>query len=178
MAFKPFIVAVLMVIAVSCLTVFVPFAFADGNLSNNPSNNPSNQSLNQPSVLVAPEPDFEINVYSKPRTDKKRIGYGLGGDRVTVLERVGSNEGYTWNYVQFSSSPTLKGWIREDFVTSEVQKSLRYPSGGRQRSGLQSDRGFQLDRGYWSDRPNQQPYRQPSYRGNQQQVDYGQQQNH
>jgi len=122
--------------------------------------------MNQPSVLVAPEPNFEIDVYPKPGTDKQRVGYGVGGDQVTVLEQVGSNEGYTWNYVQFAGASALKGWIREEFVVSEFQKGRQSQNGSNQRSGFQSD---QSDLG---DRQNQQ-----QHRGNQRQAHYSQQQN-
>jgi hypothetical protein len=167
MKFKPFIVAMLMAIALS-LTIVAPFVFADGNLSSNQSN----QSLNQPSVLVAPEPSFEINVYPQPGTKKQRVGYGLGGDRVTVLEQVSSNEGYIWKYVQFAGSSKLKGWIREEFVASDVQKNTqeniqrKYQSqnGNSQRSSFQQDQGYVGDR-------------QRQYQESQRKTHYSQQQN-
>jgi hypothetical protein len=162
MKFKPFIVTALMAIALS-LTVFAPFALADGNLSSNQSN----QSLNQPSVLVAPEPSFEINVYPQPGIEKQRVGYGLGGDRVTVLEQVGSNEGYIWKYVQFADSSKLKGWIREEFVASDAQKNTQKntqkknqaQNGSNQRSSFQQDQGDLGDR-------------QRQYQGSQRQTYY------
>lgn len=155
MTFKPFIIAVLMTIAVSCFTVFAPFAFADGNLSSNQSN----QSLNQPSVLVSPEPSFKINVYPQPGIEKHRVGYGLGGDRVTVLEQVGSNEGDIWKHVQFTGSSQLKGWIREEFIASDIQKNIQKErqaqNDSSQRSSFQKDSRFQKDQGYLSDRQKQ-----------------------
>lgn len=159
MTFKPLIVSVLMAIAVICSAIFVPFAWADN------SNNQSNQSLNQPSVLVAPEPDFKINVYPKPGTDRQRVGYGLGGDRVTVLEQAGSNEGYLWNYVQFSDSPMLKGWIREEFVASDTQK-IRQPQNSSNQHRGQGSR-LQTDLGYWSDRQSQRQGNQRQERSSQ-----------
>ncbi len=168
MTFKPFIIAVLMAIALS-LTVFAPFAFADGNLDGSLSSNQSNQSLNQPSVLVAPEPSFKINVYPQPGIEKRRVGYGLGGDRVTVLEQVGSNEGSIWKHVQFADSSKLKGWIREEFVAPDIQrdsqkntqKKRQAQNGSSQRSSQRSS--FQKDQGYLGDR-------QKQYRGSQRQA--------
>jgi hypothetical protein len=158
MTFKPFIVAVLMAIALS-LTVVAPFASADGNLSGNLS---SNQSLNQPSVLVAPEPSFEINVYPQPGIKKQWVGYGLGGDRVTVLEQVSSNEGYIWKYVQFAGSSKLKGWIREEFVASDVQKNTQKNAQKKHQAqnGSNQRSSFQQDQGYLGDRQRQTHYSQ------------------
>jgi hypothetical protein len=157
MTFKPFIVAVMMAIALS-LIVVAPFALADGSLSSNQSSNQSNQSLNQPSVLVAPEPSFEINVYPQPGIKKQRVGYGLGGDRVTVLEQVSSNEGYIWKYVQFAGSSKLKGWIREEFVTSDVQKNIQ--KNRQSQNGSSQRSSFQQDQGYVGDRQRQTYYNQ------------------
>jgi hypothetical protein len=159
MTFKPFIVAVMMAIALSLtLIVVAPFALADGSLSSDQSSNQSNQSLNQPSVLVAPEPSFEINVYPQPGIKKQRVGYGLGGDRVTVLEQVSSNEGYIWKYVQFAGSSKLKGWIREEFVTSDVQKNIQ--KNRQSQNGSSQRSSFQQDQGYVGDRQRQTYYNQ------------------
>ncbi|MEO1349987.1 MAG: hypothetical protein AAFW84_14485, partial [Cyanobacteria bacterium J06635_15] len=49
-----------------------------------------NQAINQPATLVSPEPTTEIAIYPKPEPRQRRSGYGIGGDRVTVLEQVGS----------------------------------------------------------------------------------------
>jgi hypothetical protein len=80
------------------------------------ADNQSNQVTNQSAMLVAPEPDFKINIYAQPDTRLPRIGYGLGGDRITVLEQVGSNEGYTWHRVRFDAGEDAEGWVRGDFV--------------------------------------------------------------
>lgn len=167
MTFKPFIIAVLMAIALS-LTVFAPFAFADGSLSSNQSN----QSLNQPSVLIAPEPSFKINVYPQPGIEKQRVGYGLGGDRVTVLEQVGSNEGSIWKHVQFADSSKLKGWIREEFVTPDIEENIQKNTQKKRQALNDSKRrgSFQQDQGYLGDRQRQN-------QGSQPQTHYSQQQN-
>lgn len=153
MTFKPFMIAVLMAIALS-LANFTPFAFADGNSDSNLSSNQSNQSLNQPSMLVAP-PSFKINVYPQPGIEKQRVGYGLGGDRVIVLEQVGSNEGFIWKHVQFTNSSKLKGWIREEFVAPDVQKNTQKKR--QSQNGSNQQGSFLQDQGYLGDRQKQYP---------------------
>ncbi|EKQ67713.1 hypothetical protein OsccyDRAFT_4001 [Leptolyngbyaceae cyanobacterium JSC-12] len=51
---------------------------------------------------------------------EQKVGYGLAGDRVTVLEQVGSNEGYFWNYVRFDNTPNAEGWIRTDYLSFQL----------------------------------------------------------
>jgi hypothetical protein len=107
-------IAILMVLITSTLSVL-----AEGNQSN--------QGMHQPAQLVGPNLNFEIGVYARPGMRQKRIGYGFSGDRVTVLEQIGSNEGYTWDYIQFDPDSTVKGWVREDFIAlqdTSSQKSL------------------------------------------------------
>ncbi|MDX2228908.1 MAG: SH3 domain-containing protein [Leptolyngbyaceae cyanobacterium bins.349] len=80
----------------------------------------NNQEMNQLAVLTAPEPDTEINVYLGPGSREQKIGYGLSGDRVTVLEQVGSNEGYTWNHIRFNNPPNAEGWVRTDYLSFQL----------------------------------------------------------
>ncbi len=87
--------------------------------------NQSNQSMNQPAALIAPEPDVKVGVYPKPGTDKQQVGYGEGGDRVTIVEQVGSNEGVTWDYVRFEKAPQLEGWIQSSFISMESDFSAQ-----------------------------------------------------
>lgn len=79
-----------------------------------------NQALNRPAVLVAPEPDVEIAVYLRPETGKKRVGYGVNGDSVTVLEQVGDNQSTTWNHIRFANPPYAEGWVQEEFVSQSA----------------------------------------------------------
>jgi hypothetical protein len=80
------------------------------------SNNQSNQAMDRPAILISPEPSFEIGVYPKPSSSPKRIGFGLGGDRLTLIEQVGSNEGDTWDYVRFENPKQIEGWVKDEFV--------------------------------------------------------------
>lgn len=107
-------------VAIVIILITIPLStLAEGNQSN--------QGMHQPAQLIGPNPNFEIRVYAHPGLEQKRIGYGVSGDRVTVLEQVGSNEGYTWNYIQFEPDSTVKGWVREDFIAFQ-DPSSRPPS--------------------------------------------------
>jgi hypothetical protein len=87
--------------------------------------NQSNQDQMQPAMLVAPDPDFQISVYAKPEPQQRRIGYGWWGDRVTVLEQVGSNAGYTWNPIKFEAGTHLEGWVQSNFIA--IQSTEKQP---------------------------------------------------
>lgn len=167
------LVQMLILTTIVALTVAITPAYATGNQSN--------QEMNQPAMLIAPDPEFQINVYPKPDTRKRRIGYGLGGDSVTVIEQVGSNEGHFWNYVKFDKSPQLEGWIREDFIA--VQETAEQHDFGQKSSRLtQNDNWNQRQT---NDRQNQH-YRDTPQTGNwtnrytsenQRQNNYNQRQN-
>jgi len=80
----------------------------------------ASNSMNQLAVLETPDAGAEISVYAKPGRQSQKIGYGLGGDRVTVLEQVGSDEGYTWNYIRFENPPHAEGWVRTDHLSFQL----------------------------------------------------------
>lgn len=102
--------------AIALLTLWFGFiapAVADGNQSN--------QGMHRSAQITAPEPSFQVNVYPKPDQSKQRVGYGSSGDQITVLEQVSSNEGETWNHVQFSDSPNLEGWVQEKYISFQTR---------------------------------------------------------
>ncbi|HEY9626758.1 MAG TPA: SH3 domain-containing protein [Coleofasciculaceae cyanobacterium] len=106
----------------------------------------NNQEMNQPALLFAVEPDFEVNVYSKPSIRDRRIGYGLSGDRITLLRQIGSNEGSTWDYVRFNNPPNVEGWIPGEFVA--IQEAQPGQSSAKSNSnggylGNQSQSNYQ-----------------------------------
>lgn len=76
-----------------------------------------NQAIDRPAVLVAPEPDAEIAVYLRPEANKQKVGYGVNGDAVTVLEQVGDNQSLTWNHIRFDNPPYAEGWVQEAFLS-------------------------------------------------------------
>lgn len=132
------------------------------------SENQSNQDLNKTGVLVAPDPDFEINVYPKPGMKRRRIGFGLGGDHVTVSEQVGSNEGYSWDYVKFEKAPYTEGWIRGDYVSFENVDNSQKSTGNKQNN-------YQVDQKNRSGKRNSYlAPRETSSQGNQRQNNYSQ----
>ncbi|WP_226584663.1 SH3 domain-containing protein [Microseira wollei] len=55
-------------------------------------------------------PNMQINVRSQPTTNSRRLGYGLAGDRVTIIDRMVGVDGYIWYRVRFSRSGRM-GWI-------------------------------------------------------------------
>ncbi|MGP1386572.1 MAG: SH3 domain-containing protein [Thainema sp.] len=92
----------------------------------------SNQAIHQPASLVAPDPEMEINIYPKPDTRTARVGFGLSGDPVTVLEQVGSNSGTTWNRIQFEGATEAAGWVQLDYLSlqSSDQQGQSNPASG------------------------------------------------
>jgi hypothetical protein len=106
--------------------------------------NQSNQAVNQAAILIAPEPDFKINIYPKPDAQSSRVGYGLGGDRVTVLEQVGSNEGYTWHRVKFNAGKDAEGWVQGDFVAFDEPQNNGNPQQGNNKQKSNRYLGSQL----------------------------------
>jgi hypothetical protein len=114
------------------------------------SNNQSNQAMNQPATLISPEPSFEIGVYPKPSSSLKRIGFGLGSDRITILEQVGSNEGYTWDYVRFDNPQHVEGWVQDEFVALQgsdfhntQDPNSQRNSDGQKQSFVTQENGYQ-----------------------------------
>ena len=92
----------------------------------------NHQAMNQPAFLFAAEPDIEVNVYSKPSIRDPRIGYGLSGDRVTLLRQIGSNKGLIWDYVRFDNPPNVEGWVLGELVV--VQEAQSGQSSGQSNS--------------------------------------------
>ena len=56
------------------------------------------------------DPNVQINVRSQPTRNSRRLGYGLAGDRVTIINRMIGVDGYLWYRVRFSRSGRM-GWI-------------------------------------------------------------------
>ena len=87
-------------------------------LAADAGNQSNNQDLNQSATLVAPEKNFQIDIYAQPNAQQqKRIGYGISGDRVTLLQQIGSNTGKTWNLVRFENPPYAKGWVSQEYLS-------------------------------------------------------------
>jgi hypothetical protein len=157
---------------VGITTILLLITFSVPVLANG---NQSNQGMNQSAILVAPTPGTQIHIYPKPDIQQKQLGHGLAGDRITVLEQVGSNEGYTWDYVKFDSPTKPKGWIRNEFVSFQTETNLAESSNRRSLSDVVTrDRNSgsrQIDQydqnGYQGDRYQGDRYQGDRYQGNQ-----------
>lgn len=66
-------------------------------------------------ILQANDPQAQINLREAPDPNSQRLGYGLVGDRVEILEQAPGADDYTWYRVRFYQSGAV-GWIRNDFV--------------------------------------------------------------
>jgi len=125
----------------------MPFAWATSS-----ANNQSNQDMDSPAMLVAPEPDYQIPLYKQPDSLKPTTTYGMGGDQVTILRQVGSNEGITWNYVRLDKDAQTEGWVQEDFIASQPgqestpQTQAQYQS--QDQSQAKSQTSFQSQTAY------------------------------
>lgn len=116
-------VLILAVVALGTLVVLpVPSWAADYS---------GNQSIDRPASLVAPEPDAKIAVYLRPEA-KSRVGYGVNGDAVTVLEKVSDNQSVTWNHIRFDNSSQAEGWVQEEFMSSKADTPGQTPGQSQQ----------------------------------------------
>ena len=99
------LIATTMVILLGSLT---PTVGQEATLKGDP-----NQSLRPgmgQEVTLKGDPNLQINVRSQPTRNSRRIGYGLAGDRVTIIDRMIGVDGYLWYRVRFSRSGRM-GWI-------------------------------------------------------------------
>lgn len=111
---KSLILRVLLV-AIASLTVFLSPAEA------------SNQDINQAAMLIAPMPNTHIQIYPKPDKTQSQTSYGQTGDRVTVLEQIGSNDGKTWNHIRFKddSKSLLEGWVQSSYLSFQTSDQIQ-----------------------------------------------------
>ncbi len=56
-----------------------------------------------------------VNIRATPSTSAPVRHYGLGGDRVTILNQTNAPDGYRWYFVEFPNSGA-RGWIRGDLL--------------------------------------------------------------
>ncbi len=119
-----FLLVIVLIIAIFLHTTLNALAKEVGNQSNN-------QDLNQSAMLVAPEKDFQIAIYAQPNAQQQRIGYGLSGDRLRLLQQVGSNTGKIWNLVRFENPPYAEGWVSGEYLS--IPKSIQNPNNPAQK---------------------------------------------
>ncbi|MEB3359437.1 MAG: SH3 domain-containing protein [Synechococcales bacterium] len=102
------------------------FRLADGSAlyvywdtSSSYGSPPAQASGQRIGTLVAHERGSQINLRSASTVQSRAIGYGLGGDRVNILECVQDTDSpgsdLNWCQVQFLESGAT-GWVRSDFI--------------------------------------------------------------
>lgn len=95
----------------------------------------------QDGILNARDPKSQINLRESPDPGSQRLGYGLVGDRVEILEQVPGADDYTWYRVRFYVSGA-EGWIRNDFVQPVPGSSNDGSNEARYEAGY--SQGYQL----------------------------------
>lgn len=61
-------------------------------------------------------PGSRVNIRQSPSTSASVRHYGVGGDRVNILNQTNAPDGYRWYFVEFPSSGA-RGWIRGDLLS-------------------------------------------------------------
>jgi len=61
-------------------------------------------------------PGSRVNVRQSPSTTAPVRHYGLGGDRVNILNQTNAPDGYRWYFVEFPNS-SARGWVRGDLLS-------------------------------------------------------------
>lgn len=88
------------------------------------ANGEAGEPLGEPiaAVLTAEDAQAEINLRSQPTVDADIVGYGLVGDRVTLLRSIEAADGYGWYFLSFDGSGA-EGWIRGDFIDTRAPQA-------------------------------------------------------
>jgi len=141
--------------------IATPPAIAQTAIAQIQNSYQGNQAMGISASLVAPDPDMEIDIYPQPNTRKPRIGYGINGDPVVVLEQTGSNTGTTWNRIQFEGAEDAEGWVQLEYLSIQIST--------QQDQGYQSNANPDRYMGNRSSRQQQQSSLQDKYQRNQQQ---------
>ena len=121
-----------LMITIAVVAVVSVFDFTSLALGGESQNN--QQGSDRLGTLTAPSPNFEISLYPKPDPKLERLGYGLSGDRVTILQQMASNPNLSWYRVKFNNSPDVEGWIKGDyliFINQENDSPLSIPDKNR-----------------------------------------------
>ena len=66
------------------------------------------------SAQIAGGTGAQVDVYAAPSSDANSPHYGLGGDRIEILDSTQGEDGRTWYEVQFDSGAS--GWVSGDSV--------------------------------------------------------------
>ena len=101
-------IALILILTVALSIQIVPPTFA--------------QSTIDIATLTANDPNSQINLRAEPNISARRLGYGLPGDQVKILDLAKGSDNQTrfpWIKVQFIQSGAI-GWIRGDFVSTSL----------------------------------------------------------
>ena len=79
------------------------------------SSSSSSSSALQEATLKGRHPSSRISVHNKPAVQSSIQYVGVVGDRVKILDKARSGDGYTWYQVEFDNA--AKGWVRGDFIS-------------------------------------------------------------
>ncbi len=101
-----------------------------------------NQSVDQPASLMALEPNAKIAVYLRPEA-KSRVGYGVNGDAITVLEKVSDNQSVAWNHIRFDNPSHAEGWVQEEFISSKADMPGQTPGQSQQMTAQMAQQKVQ-----------------------------------
>lgn len=117
----------------------------------------SSPAANLAARLVAPDPNGEISIYPQPDTRQPRLGYGRNGDQVTVLERIGRNDGTTWHRIQFLAPSQAQGWVQGEYLSIPDQHQGQRNQSRPESGGYLGQQG----QSSWSSstQPNQSQFR-------------------
>ena len=110
---------------VSLSTVACAASYSGDRATNPPF---ANQSVERPAALVSSKPNARIAIYLRPDEEENRVGYGIDGDSVTVIEQTSDNQNKVWNHIRFDNPPYAEGWVPETSValkSAEAQKQRR-----------------------------------------------------
>jgi uncharacterized protein YgiM (DUF1202 family) len=77
----------------------------------------ASDSTGKTAVLASSQPQASINVRERASTSAAIAHVGYGGDRLSIIDQLQGDDGYTWYSVQLESGE--KGWVRSDFVSQD-----------------------------------------------------------
>ncbi len=129
----PFAIAFTLAFALwlSLSTVSWAAGYSSSQFNSQGSQSSENQSIEQPAILISSEPNAKIAIYLRPEEGKNRVGYGIDGDAVTVVEQVSDNQSKLWHHIRFDNPPYAEGWVPESSISlksADIQKQQRADS--------------------------------------------------
>lgn len=73
-------------------------------------------------AVIQGSPGGRVNVREAPSTSSRIRHYGVGGDRVRILNQTNAPDGFVWYFVEFLRSGA-RGWIRGDLLLVNADTS-------------------------------------------------------